>query len=51
MNKEEIIQQINSCIECEACLEVCDTFKVTQNLLQSPNGRLKIAKKLFQMMN
>jgi len=47
MNKEEIIQQINSCIECEACLEVCDTFKVTQNLLQSPNGRLKIANKIF----
>ncbi|MBY9003850.1 MAG: (Fe-S)-binding protein [Candidatus Lokiarchaeota archaeon] len=47
MKKDEIIEQINSCIECEACLEMCDTFTVTQNLLQSPNGRLKIAKKIF----
>lgn len=47
MNEIEILEQINSCIECEACLEVCDTFKVTQNLLRSPMGRLKIANKIF----
>ncbi len=47
MKTKEIIEQINSCIECEACLEVCDTFKVTQNMLQSPIGRIKIANKIF----
>ena len=51
MNEEEIIERINSCIECEACLEVCDTFAVTQDLLKSPNGRLKIANKIFNDEN
>lgn len=47
MNEKEILAQINSCIDCEACLEVCDTFLVTNDILRSPNGRLKIAKQIF----
>lgn len=47
MKKNDIIEKVNSCIECEACLEVCDTYAVTQNILQSPNGRLKIVGKIF----
>ena len=47
MNEKEIINQINSCIDCEGCLDVCDTYLVTGNLHQSPNGRLKISKKIF----
>jgi Fe-S oxidoreductase len=47
MNEKEILDQINSCIECEACLEVCDTYLVTNDILKSPNGRLKISEKIF----
>jgi len=47
LKKNDIIEKVNSCIECEACLEVCDTYAVTQNILQSPNGRLKIVGKIF----
>lgn len=47
MKKNDIIEKVNSCIDCEACLEVCDTYAVTQNILQSPNGRLKIVGKIF----
>ncbi|MFX1399600.1 MAG: (Fe-S)-binding protein, partial [Promethearchaeota archaeon] len=36
-----------SCINCDSCNEICDTYLVSQNLHQSPNGRLKIAKKIF----
>ncbi|MHA1147470.1 MAG: (Fe-S)-binding protein [Promethearchaeota archaeon] len=45
---EEILEQINSCLDCKACMDACDTFLVTQNEQQSPNGRLKIAGKLFE---
>jgi Fe-S oxidoreductase len=47
MKENEIIELVNSCIECEGCLEVCDTYAVTQNLLQSPMGRLKIVNKAY----
>ena len=47
MNEKEILDQINSCIECEACLEVCDTYLVSNDILKSPNGRLKISDKIF----
>jgi len=47
MNEENIIDQINSCVDCMQCLEVCDTYLITENELQSPNGRLKVAEKVF----
>lgn len=48
MNEEIILDQIESCIDCKQCLDVCDTYLVTENELQSPNGRLKIAEKVFK---
>ncbi|MFX1238861.1 MAG: (Fe-S)-binding protein [Promethearchaeota archaeon] len=48
MDQEDILKQIESCLDCMACLESCDTYKVTQDELKSPNGRLKISKKIFQ---
>ena len=47
MNEQEILDLTNSCIECETCLEICDTYLVTNDILKSPNGRLKIAKQIF----
>jgi Fe-S oxidoreductase len=47
MNVKEILVEIQSCLDCESCLEVCDTYKVTEEEYKSPNGRLKIAKKIF----
>ncbi len=47
MNENKILEEIESCIDCKICLDVCDTYIVTNDLLKSPNGRLKIAKKLF----
>ena len=47
MDEDTILERINSCLDCKKCNEVCDTFLVTQNELQSPNGRLQIAKKVF----
>ncbi|MFO7795557.1 MAG: (Fe-S)-binding protein [Promethearchaeati archaeon] len=47
MNEDKILDQIESCIDCMSCLEVCDTYLATDNDLQSPNGRLKIAEKVF----
>ena len=47
MDIEKILNAINSCINCEGCLDICDTYLVTGNLLQSPNGRLKLTKKIF----
>ena len=47
MDEDTILERINSCLDCKECNEVCDTFLVTQNDLQSPNGRLQIAKKVF----
>ena len=51
MNEKEILDQVNSCIECEACLEVCDTYLVSNELLKSPYGRLKIAGKIFNKVD
>ncbi len=47
MNENKILEEIESCIDCKICLDVCDTYLVTNDLLKSPNGRLKIAKKVF----
>ena len=47
MDNNKILFEIESCEDCMSCLEVCDTYKVTKDLLKSPNGRLKIAQKVF----
>ena len=47
MNNNKILENIQSCIVCKTCMEECDTFAVTQDELKSPNGRLKIAEKVF----
>jgi len=47
MNEKEILTLIQSCLDCKSCLEVCDTYKVTEEDYKSPNGRLKIAEKIF----
>lgn len=47
MNEKEILNDIQSCLDCKSCLEVCDIYKVTEEEYKSPNGRLKIAEKIF----
>ena len=47
MNENELLEEIQSCIDCKNCLDYCDTYKVTKDELKSPNGRLKIAEKVF----
>ena len=47
MNEKKILNEIQSCLDCKSCLEVCDTYKVTGEEFKSPNGRLKIAEKIF----
>ncbi|MFX1417818.1 MAG: (Fe-S)-binding protein [Promethearchaeota archaeon] len=47
MDDDKLLIQINSCIDCKDCMEVCDTYKVTSDELKSPKGRLKIAEKVF----
>ena len=47
MNEKEILNLVQSCLDCKSCLEVCDTYKVTEEEYKSPNGRLKIAEKIF----
>lgn len=47
MEFNKLLTEINSCINCKDCIEVCDTYKVTFDELKSPSGRLKIAEKVF----
>ena len=47
INEKEILDDIQSCLDCKSCLEVCDTYKVTEEEFRSPNGRLKIAEKIL----
>ncbi|MFO8018748.1 MAG: (Fe-S)-binding protein [Promethearchaeia archaeon] len=47
MDEKEALEEIDSCVECKECLKVCDTYQLTENDLQSPYGRLKIAKKVL----
>ena len=47
MDKNKIIENIDSCLDCKTCMEYCDTFKASNDVLKSPSGRLKIAKKIF----
>jgi Fe-S oxidoreductase len=48
MDTDQILTEIESCVDCMSCLEVCDTYKVTNDQMKSPNGRLKIALKVFE---
>jgi len=47
-NDTVLLEEIQSCIDCLECLEVCDTYLVTSDDSKSPNGRLKIAEKIFK---
>ena len=47
MDKNNILQEIYACEDCKTCMDYCDTFMVSNDLLKSPNGRLKIAEKIF----
>jgi len=47
MDKNKITQNIDACIDCKICMEYCDTFMVSNDVVKSPNGRLKIAEKIF----
>jgi Fe-S oxidoreductase len=47
MDENYILEKIESCVDCKSCMEECDTYSVTQDELQSPNGRLKIAYKIY----
>ncbi len=47
IDEETLLNQTELCLECGACLEFCDTYKVTQDELKSPRGRLKTSKKIF----
>ena len=44
----EAIEQIDSCINCGACLDVCQTYEVTKKEVFGPIRRLYTAKKVFQ---
>jgi len=48
MELGEAIEQIDSCTECDICLDVCQTYEVTRDKAFSPIGRLQAAKKVFQ---
>lgn len=41
------IEQINRCIECDKCMDVCPTYKATNDYRFSPRGRLELAGKLL----
>ena len=42
------LQEIEKCSECDACMEVCPTYRATGDPLASPKGRLASAAKLFK---
>ncbi|MFW9881667.1 MAG: (Fe-S)-binding protein, partial [Candidatus Thorarchaeota archaeon] len=48
MNYNQLLREISYCQNCFSCLDACDTYKVTNDIHQSPNGRLIIAKKVFK---
>ncbi len=44
----KLMESLELCDECGACLDVCPTYKATQNEEFSPIGRIKAARKVFQ---
>ena len=43
----DITNQIESCLECGVCNEVCPTFELTQNISFGPQARIQTAKAVF----
>ena len=44
----ELMESLELCDECGACLEVCPTYQATQNDKFSPVARIKAARKILQ---
>lgn len=44
----KLMKSLELCNECRVCLDVCTTYKATQNEGFSPIGRIKAARKIFQ---
>lgn len=44
----EIHEEVEKCTECESCLEVCPTYKITSRFALSPLGRLQAALRLSE---
>ncbi len=48
MSLEDLVEEIYSCDECNACLHVCPTYLTTGNLYHTPVYRLKVAKNVLE---
>jgi len=48
MQHNRTLSQIEKCVDCDACLEVCPTYIATKNPLFSPKGRLENAKTVIE---
>lgn len=44
---KELMEQIALCNECEACQQVCPTYRVNQDVVFSPIGRIRAAGTIF----
>ncbi|MGQ9723295.1 MAG: (Fe-S)-binding protein [Candidatus Jordarchaeum sp.] len=47
-DKNRLLDFINSCINCEQCVDVCPTYIETDDDLLNPISRLQISKKAFE---
>jgi Fe-S oxidoreductase len=45
---KKYIEEIEKCIDCKICDDLCPTYKNTGNELEIPRNRLKIAEKVFK---
>lgn len=43
----DLVDQIDQCIDCESCFDVCQSYVMTQEQMQSPLERLKVARKIL----
>ena len=48
LGEQDMIAQIDSCTDCGACLDICQTYEATGNKVFSPVGRLQVARKVLQ---
>ena len=44
----DVVERARACTECNVCMEVCPTYEVTGEWLQSPLGRLQSAIEAFE---